>query len=108
MSRRKVASGLGVCVGGGFSSLVVLISILLTTTTLVRAQSPITVLSNVVISFQNDGTKTQFNVSSPQTGVTMTNSWIGIGFDTNQNMVNLFFPLYKLLFLQIMTEIICV
>lgn len=93
MSRRKV-SGLGV--GGGFSS-AVLISILLTT--IVRAQSPITILSNVVISFQNDGTKTQFNVSSPQTGVTMTNSWIGIGFDNNPNMVNpVFSSLQTLIF----------
>lgn len=52
---------------------------------LVNAQSPLT-LANVVISFANDGTKTRFNVSSPQSGIARSPSWFGVGLNSGSGM----------------------
>ena len=44
-------------------------------------RSEVTLLNNVVVSWENLGTKTVFNVSSPlgNSGVSPSNAWLGIG-----------------------------
>lgn len=52
------------------------------------AKSPVTLLNNVKISFTNNGTHTQFTVTSPLgNGISVTNAWLGIGLNSNSGMV---------------------
>lgn len=60
---------------------------LLLSTNAILAQSPLTLLTNVQISFANNGTHTQFTVSSPLGNrVQLANSWLAIGLNSNSKM----------------------
>ena len=53
----------------------------------IQAQSPLTLLSNVQINFANNGTHTQFTVTSPLgNGVALANSYLAVGVNYQPSM----------------------
>jgi hypothetical protein len=52
------------------------------------SQTTMTVLGNVQITYANRGTFTDFLVTCPLSqGMSLTNAWVGVGFNLNQKMV---------------------
>ena len=70
-----------------------------------RTQTAITLLSNVQISFTNNGTHTRFTVSSPLgNGVTVTNAWLAVGLNSASRMVS-FISIYTYRFYSIILRV---